>query len=259
MKRSGIFFLSILILMFVDNVSAGTQWINNITVNEYNISWNYTEIFTGMDSIAYRIGLDSGIGNNDSFINSWEILKADGEARKKFRSSIEKEPDVKIDNNTSAVEIKDVSSSLSQGLIGKTHSTDEIRNEYGVSYRLTKSIYNASSIWFLGQPKSPVTIIMPRGLDISNISGMDNQTIKDDIIQGSFSNSSSGKGEITINFAKNASFHIASPGANITETISAPDNKTEHAYEILGSIWKWIIAGIGIIFIILIYVLKIHS
>lgn len=258
MKMSGVFISVILLLMFVNYASAETRWINDITINEYNVSWNYTEIFSGMDSVTYRIGLDSGTGNNDSFINAWEILKADGEARKKFRNSIEKEPDVKIDNSTAGVEIIDVSSSLSQGLIGKTHSTDEIRNEYGVSYRLTKSIYNASSIWFLGEPGSPVAVIIPRGIDVINVSGMDNRTLSPSMLQGYFSNFS-GKGEMMINFTKNTSFHIESPVTNITVTASAANNSTMPATEALRNKWEWIIAGIGIILIILIYIFKIRS
>lgn len=259
MNKSGIFLSIILLSMSVDNVSSETQWINNISINEYNISWNYIEIFTGMDSIAYRIGLDSGIGNNDSFINAWEVLKADREARSKFRASIEKEPDVRIDNQTSGIRIKDVGSNLTQGLIGKTHSSSEVKNEYTVIYILLESFYNASSIWFLGEPGSRVTIIIPQGVDIINVSGINNSTTVSGVIQGYFSNSSTGKGEITVNFTKNASYYSEPPAVNITETISEPENETENIAEIPGNIWEWIIAGTGIIVIILIYVLKIRS
>lgn len=262
MKISRLFLSIIFFFAFTGHAIAEAQWINNITINEYNISWNYNETLTGMDSIAYRISLDLELGNNDSFINAWELLKADKETRNEFKASIENEPDIKINNLTSGIGMIDVYSSLSQEIIGKVHSADKIENRFSVSYRLDESIYNASSIWFLGEPKSQITIIFLPGIEVTNISGMDNHTITIDPqtkIQGYFSNSSSGKGEILVDFRKNASFVIHYQRINITQAPSNFTNATRISSEIPGKMIKWGIIGVGIIFIILIYVLKVRK
>jgi len=66
-----LFLFLILLISATDLAAAETRWINNITVSEYNITWGYTETYTGMDSIGYKINIDTGLGNNDSFVNAW--------------------------------------------------------------------------------------------------------------------------------------------------------------------------------------------
>jgi hypothetical protein len=264
MKISGIFISLILLFSVTDLVAAENRWVNNITVNEYNITWGYTETFAGMDSTAYRINLDSKIGNNDSFINAWELLKADKDSRKKFRNSIENELDVRINNETSGIEMIDVDSTLSQAIIGKTHVSDTIENRYTVTYRLKESIYNDSSIWFMGEPESPITIILPQGIDVIGISGMDNETKNIDSnteVSGYFSNSSNESAQITVNIIKNASYNLTSPETNITEVMPAQNNEniTEPASRVSEIIREWSIIGIGIVFIVLIYVFKVRK
>ena len=262
MKISGIIISLILLFSVSDPVAAG--WVNNITINEYNITWAYTETFMGMDSIAYRINLDSKIGNNDSFINAWELLNADKDSRKKFKDSIENEPDVKINNETSGIEMIDVDSSLSQAIIGKTHIVDAIENRYKVTYRLKESIYNDSSIWFLGQPESPITIILPQGIDVIGISGMDNETKNIDLntqVSGYFSNSPNESAHITVNISKNTSYNPISPETNMTDVAPVQNNEniTEPVSQISEKIRKWSIIGVGIVFVVLIYVFKVRK
>lgn len=257
-------FLSLILLItLTGSAAAETQWINNITVSEYNITWGYTETFTGMDSVGYKISIDTGLGNNDSFVNAWELLKADKEARKTFKSSIENELDIRINNETSGIELIDVDSSLSQSIIGKTHVPDTIENRFNVSYRLKESIFNSSSVWFLGEPKSPVTIILPAGIDVVDISGMDNMTKNIDShteVTGFFSRISMERGEITINITKNESYPVNYSEINITEnTTEKNENITKPAYGISQKIREWSIIGIGIIFIVLIYVFKVRK
>jgi hypothetical protein len=264
MKKSEIFLSLILLFTVTDSVAAENRWVNNITINEYNITWGYTETFMGMDSIAYRINLDSHIGNNDSFINAWELLKADKDSRKKFKDSIENEPDVRINNETSGIELIDVDSSLSQAIIGKTHISEIIENRYRVTYRLKESIFNDSSIWFLGEPGSPITIILPQGIDVIGISGMDNETKNIDSnteVSGYFSNSSNGSAQITINISKNASYNPISPETNMTDVAPAQNNEniTKPASQVSKKIREWSIIGIGIVFIVLIYVFKVRK
>ena len=264
MKISRIFLSLILLFALTDVAFAQTRWINNITINEYDINWGYIETFEGMDSTGYRIMLDSEIGNNDSFINAWELLKADKETRQKFKSAIANEFDIRIDNGTSGIEMMDVDSSLSQAIIGNTHNPDKIENRFSVSYKLKESIYNASSVWFMGEPKSPVTMILPEGIDVVGISGMDNETKDIDsktVVKGYFSNLSQERGEITINIIRNASYNFTNQGSNITEVTAPEKNETitKPAFEISKKIREWSIIGIGIVFIVLIYVFKVRK
>ena len=264
MKKSRLFLSIFLLFILTDMAGAQTQWINNITVSEYNVTWGYTEIYSGMDSIKYRISIDTGLGNNDSFVNAWEVLKADKEERQRFKSSLQNELDIRIDNGTSGIEMMDIESSLSQAIIGNTHIPDTIENRYTVSYRLKESIYNASSIWFLGEPDSPVTIILPEGIDVSDISGMNNETKNIDLhteVTGFFSNLSHERGEITINITKNESYNVTAPESNITKNSSLEinENITEPVSEISKKIRNWSLIGIGIVFIVLIYVFKVRK
>lgn len=282
MKTLRLFLSIFLLFALIDMAAAEIQWINNITVNEYNITWGYTEIYTGMDSIGYKISIDIGIGNNDSFVNAWEVLKVDKEERKRFKNAIENELDVRINNETSGIELIDVDSSLSQAIIGNTHTQDTIENRYKVNYRLKESIYNASSIWFLGEPKSPVTIILPQGIDIVGTSGIDNETkITDSHIEvtGFFSNLSDKRGEITINITKNESYNVTATESNITEmnnttelnniteipsagtneNVKKDGNITKPASEISKKIRNWSIFGTGIVFIVILYIFKVRK
>ncbi|MFH0904008.1 MAG: hypothetical protein V1854_02310, partial [Methanobacteriota archaeon] len=204
---------------------AGSLRVNNITVNEYDMIWSYNETFSGADSIVFRMNIDSGFGDNDSFVNAWEVLLADKELRKEFRNSIEKEQDVRINNDTSRVYLVDVDAALSPDIIGKTHLYDTIVNRYITTYRFDNSILNAESIWFMGQANTPVTIVMPQGVDVRNISGMDNVTISSTDhaeISGFFKEISKDRGEITLTLSRNASFIKkeinGSNASNVTST-----------------------------------------
>lgn len=254
--------------------SAGTAerlWVNNITVDEYNMTWSYTETFTGMDSLIYRIGLDEEIGNNDSFINAWEILKIDKKMRERLQSSLDNELDVRIKtpytpylntgSGNNGIEVIDVDSTLSPGLIGKTHAVDTIVNRYKVTYRWKKSIFNASTIWFLGQAKSPVTIILPAGIDVINISGMNNVTenITDHSeITGFFNEISKDRGEITLNLTRNESIKAQVSEVNVTN-VTEQGRAAEPLTGIVSKIRDGSILGVGVIIILLIYVFKIRK
>ncbi len=261
----GVFGLIIaLLLLFGTGIAAGeTRWENNIAVSEHNIVWGYTEIFTGTDSMVYRIRIDSDLGNNDSFVNAWELLNADKDIRKKFRESLDKEPDLKINNETTGIEVTDIDSSLSQDILGKTHSVDMIRNMYNVTYRLKENISDSSTIWFLGGSGSPVTITFPRDIDIINISGMDNESLNVDKSQitGNFSRKSVERGEITVSISRNKSYNMNYSMINVIETAVPQQNASinQSSAEVSGKIRDWSIIGIGIILIIIIYVFKIKN
>ena len=255
-------FVALFLIVLTTGVSnAERLWINTISVNDTGMTWNYDETFTGMDAIMYRINLDRGLGDNDSFISAWELLKSDKETRKTFRSSIDNEQDVKINNETSGVDVIEVYSTLSPATIGKTHSTETIANKYSVSYRFKESILNAESIWFLGQAKSPVTFIMPAGVDVVNASGMNDfkKNITDhEEITGYFKDINKDRGEIILYLAKNASYRI--PEINVSNISSTPDNTTNNTKplkDVLINIRNISIVGLGAIIILLIYVFKV--
>ncbi len=254
-------FIVVCLIISIIAAPAGAEslWVNNISVSEYSISWNYTEIFTDVDSIAYRIGIDREFGNNDSFVNSWEVLKTDKELRKKFRESIDKEFDVRINNRTEGIELIDLDATMSADLIGKTHSFDAIVNRYSVSYTLKDGIYNASSIWFLGQANTPVTIVMPAGINITNINGMENIseiTTDHTEISGIFKPIDTERGEITLDLAWNIPVKNEPENVTLTEPLK---NDTKPMTENLSKIRIAGIILIGAMLVFLIYVFKIRK
>lgn len=253
------FFAFVLIILTAGIGDAERIWINSITVNEHNMTWNYNETFTGADSIEYRMMIDKVLGNNDSYIGAWELLNADKDIRKNLRKSIDSEQDVKINNETSTVEILEVESNLSIGTIGNTHSIDTVKNIYSVSYRFKDSVLNAGSIWFLGQAKSPVTIVMPSGIDVVNISGMNNitQNVTGHVeLSGVFKEITKDRGEITLYLARNTS-NVMIPEINVTNTTAL--NTTAPLTDVLSKIKNITIFVIGAIMILLIYFFKVKK
>ncbi len=260
------FFLALVIIaMSAGAGSAGHLWMNNITVNEYNMTWSYKETFTGADSIAYRVSIDSGLGNNDSFISAWELLNADRQTRKSLKSAIDTELDVRINNGSGGVEVLDVDSTLSPDAIGKTHSMDAIVNRYNVTYRFKENILNASSIWFLGQANSPVTVVMLPGVDVVNSSGMNNvseNVTNNSEITGFFKGMTTDRGEITLYLAKNTSYRV--PEINVSSNVTLPvptesltGNFTKSTKEVASKARNATIIIAAFVIIILIYVFKV--
>ncbi len=259
------FFLALVaIAMTAGAGSAEHLWINNISVNEYNMTWSYTETFTGADSIAYRVSIDSGLGNNDSFVSAWELLNADRQMRKSLKSVIDKELDVRINNGTGGVEVLDVDSTLSPDAIGKTHSMDAIVNRYNITYRFKESILNASSIWFLGQANSPVTVVMLPGVDVVNSSGMNNiskNVTNHSEITGFFKGMTMDRGEVTLYLAKNTSYKIPENNiSNVTSPVPTENltgNFTKSTKEVASKARNATIIIAAFVIIILIYVFKV--
>lgn len=263
MKISNFLLSIFFIFSITDLATAQTQWINNITINEYNITWSYTETFSGFDSIVYKIGIDSALGNNDSFVNAWELLKADKEVRKSFKSSIENELDIRINNETSGIELIDIDSTLSQATIGNINNTDTIINRYNVTYRLKDSIFNASSIWFLGEPNSPVTVVLPAGIDVKEVAGMNNSSINTSSyteITGFFKEMSQDRGEITLHLEKNVSIIADKPEIMVNNTsIEKDENLTKQVYGGSSKIRNISLLFIGLIIILFIYIYKLRK
>ncbi|NJD78273.1 MAG: hypothetical protein FIB08_14470 [Candidatus Methanoperedens sp.] len=245
------------------NVTTNGIITNNITVSEYNITWNYTETFSGNDSIAYRINIDKEFGNNDSFINAWEVLKTDKETRKKLKGLLDAESDVKINNEAAGIDVIDVGSTLSPELFGKTHIADTIVNRYNITYRFKESIFNASSIWFLGQANTSVTIVLPEGVDVTDTAGISNvsKTISNyTVVSGFFKDMPVSRGEITLNLERNTSvrlqeINITSPQETDNQT---EGNATKPLAEAMTMIRDISIFVVGAVIILLIYIFKIR-
>ncbi len=262
MKIVKIFLVLVLIGATAGAARAERQWINNITVNEYNMTWGYTETYTGVDSVIYRTGVDSQFGNNDSFISAWELLKLDKEMRSRLRSEIDNELDVRINNKTAGIEVIDIDSSLSPGIIGNINISEPIVNKYKVSYTFKDSIFNASRIWFLGQAGSPVTIVLPPGIDVTSTSGMSNVTkiISDHTeVSGFFTQITKDRGEITLYLAKNTSFAVKASPLNVTNATSPASENVVKPSAIASKIRDASILGGGIVIILLIYIFKLRK
>ena len=256
-----------LIMMTIGGVDGSTTWVNNITVNEYGMSWSYNETFSGHESIIFRMNIDTGFGDNDSFVNAWEVLLADKELRKEFRTSIEKEQDVRINNETQGIFLVGVDAVLSPEIIGKTHIVDTIMNKYTTTYRFDKSILNAGSIWFMGQSNTPITIVLPQGIDATNISGMDGVTINitdHTEVSGSFKGITKERGEITLYLSRNASFIKKEINAtNVTNAtninLSSQDKGKESMFRKLSWIRDVSIVVVGLVIILMVYIFKIRK
>jgi hypothetical protein len=258
-------FIAFIVIALMAGAGEGeTMWANNITVNEYDMIWSYDETITGADSMAFRINIDSGFGDNDSFVNAWEVLLADKELRKEFRTSIEKELDVRINNKTDGIYLVDVDAMLTPDVIGKTHLFDTVVNRYTTSYRFGNSVLNAGTIWFMGEPGTPVTIVMPQGVDVTNMSGVDNATINitdHAKISGFFREISKDRGEITLTLSRNTSFIKKEINTSNATNVTLPEKTDEKkpVFEMLSWIRDVSIAVVGLVIISLIYVFKIRK
>ena len=72
------------------------------------MTWEYKEQITDNDAVFFREFIDLQEGNNDNFVNAWEILKAEMFLRDKMKESIENKPDVKLNGTPEAVKARDI-------------------------------------------------------------------------------------------------------------------------------------------------------
>lgn len=210
-----------------DVAGAGYVWENIITVGEHGMVWNYNEEYEGSNAIFFKTHIDAELGNNDSFVNAWELLKTDVEMRKLINSSIMKNMDVNINNSAEAIHVLDVDSSICCETLGKTNESTHIINCYNVIYSFDDSLLNlGNNIWFLGEPETKVTIVMPAGVDIISRDGIENAIItmqnNSSVISGTFDF----VGEITIEYAENITWNINHLGYEVNTT-AAPGETEE--------------------------------
>jgi len=222
--------------------SAGFSWENNITVWENGMVWEYTEEYTGANAILFKEYIDTDPGNNDGFISAWELLKFDSIIRKTFYDSIINNMDVKINNSSSAVHLVDVDSSLCDEALGKVSKSAGITNVYRVSYTFDDPVLKlGNSIWFLGEPETPVTITLPAGVDVTSTNGIENTTTTVQNGSATISGTFDFVGEITIGYAENMTWAVTpaevagnvTPVPDATERPLQPKNRSEFFEEIL--------------------------
>ena len=150
---------------------------NNITVERDGMTWNYDEKITDTEAIFFRNLIDRETGNNDGFVNAWEILKMEVLLGDKMEKSIEEEPDVKLNATSDPVELKDVEFWISKDTLGRTEKSSSITNRASVTYSFKEEISPGTDIWLMGTPNSSVTITIPLGLDAELTEGLDNKSL----------------------------------------------------------------------------------
>ncbi len=195
-----------LVPLFAEPCSAAFFPSNNITLERNGMNWEYKEQVTNNEAIFFREFIDLQKGNNDNFVNAWEILKAEMSLRDKLKISIEKKPDVKLNGTSETVKAKDFNFWIQKEALGKTGKNSSITNYASVSYSFEKEFCHGTDIWFMGTPESNVTITLPVGFDATRTEGMDNKSMEFEnnrsVLKGNFSSEKN----ITIWLSENKSF-----------------------------------------------------
>ncbi|MCQ1534723.1 hypothetical protein FTO70_03255 [Methanosarcina sp. KYL-1] len=198
---------------------------NNITLENRGMAWDYEEHITGREAIFFREVADREAGNNDSFVNAWELLNMELQLQKKLGESIERKPDVKLNGSSNAVKVQDVEFWLSEEALGRVLKISPLTNTARVKYSFEKEAGQDTSLWFLGTPKSEVTITLPEGFDSNKTEGLENKsTMYEDnrmVLKGRFDSG----GEITLWLSENDSFKAAYLMEAVNE-IEAAENET---------------------------------
>jgi len=184
---AGIFGIIIFAALVTGSASAEYNWSNQITIYSNGMEWQYTEELSDMDSYVFKYDIDNKQGDKDHFVSTWELMKADKRMRERFRDAIEREMDVKIDNSSLGIGVLDIDASLSKNALGKVESMTELTNTYRVTYSFPGGMpENGSTIWFLGEPGSLLSVNFPEGTQIISTKGIDNVSIRTSYLSGRF-------------------------------------------------------------------------
>lgn len=186
-RIAGLFGITIFAALVAGCASAEYNWSNQITIHPEGMEWQYTEELSDMDSFVFKYGIDNRQGNKDHFVSTWELMKADKRMRERFRDAIEREMDVRIDNSSLGIEVLDIDASLSNNALGNVESMTELTNIYRVTYSFPGGLLeNGSTIWFLGEPGSLLSVGFPEGTQIISTKGIDNVSIGTSYVSGRF-------------------------------------------------------------------------
>ncbi|AKB80391.1 hypothetical protein MSHOH_3908 [Methanosarcina horonobensis HB-1 = JCM 15518] len=198
---------------------------NNVTLERDGMTWNYDEKITDNEAVFFRSLIDGETGNNNGFVNAWEILKMEILLRDKMEKTIEEESDVKLNSTSDTVELKDIEFWISAEALGRTEKRSSITNRASVMYGFKEEAGPGTTIWLMGTPDSSVTITLPKGFDAELTEGLENKSIefenKRTLLRGNFSSEKN----ITIKFSENESFKAELQDKKINMNKSA-ENKS---------------------------------
>ncbi len=186
-RIAGLFGIIIFAALVTGSASAEYNWSNQITIHLDGMEWQYTVKLSDMDSYVFKYDIDNRQGNKDDFVSTWELMKADKRMRERFRDAIEGEMDVRIDNSSLGIEVLDIDASISKNALGPVKSMTELTNTYRVTYSFPGGLLeNGSTIWFLGEPGSLLSVNFPEGTQIISTKGIDNVSIRTSDLSGRF-------------------------------------------------------------------------
>ncbi len=186
-RIAGLLGITIFAALVTGSASAEYNWSNQITIHLDGMEWQYTEKLSDLDSYVFKYDIDNMQGDKNNFVSTWELMKADKRMRERFRDAIERETDVKIDNSSLGIEVLDIDASLSNKALGPVDSMTELNNTYRVTYSFPGGLLeNGSTIWFLGEPGSLLSVNFPEGTQIISTKGIDNVSIRTSYLSGRF-------------------------------------------------------------------------
>jgi hypothetical protein len=211
---------------------------NNITVERNGMTWGYQEQITGNESVVFRNFIDPQAGNNDKFVNAWEILKAETVLRDKTDEAVKTKPDVKLNGTSELIKVTDIDYFISKDALGKTGKNLSITNFATVSYTFEKPIDRDTNIWFMGTPNSNVTITLPSDFDVEGTEGLNNESKEPGnnhtVLRGNFS---PGK-NITLWISENESYktEVQERERSIEQNAENKTNETVNKTETVGKV-----------------------
>ena len=150
---------------------------NNITLERSEITWNYDEKITDNEAIFFRNLIDKETGNNDNFVNAWEILKMEVLLKDRMEKAIKEEPDVRLNATSDTVKLREVEFWISKEALGRTEKSPSITNLASVSYSFKEEAGPGTDIRLMGTPNSSVTITLPQGLNAELTEGLENKSL----------------------------------------------------------------------------------
>lgn len=221
-RITGIFGITIFAVLVTGSACAENNWSNQITVHLDGMEWQYTEEKSEMDCYIFKYDIDNMQGDKDHFVSTWELMKADKNLRGRFKNAIEREMDVRIDNSSLGIEVLDIDASLSKNALGPVNSMTELTNTYRVTYSFPEGLLeNGSTIWFLGDPGSLMSVTFPEGTQIITTKGIDDVIIRTSYLSGRF-----GAINESINAAENVS---ATENTSLIDNVSTTENEGSEA------------------------------
>lgn len=222
MKSKNFFLAGLIILLLSGTGAAAFTYSNTITLKPDGAVWEYEEHATEKEASFARQLIDQKVGNNDKFVNAWEILNMEQRFRQKLQESIKKTPDLKLNNSSDAVRPLDIEYRISEDALGNVRKGDPVKSNARVAYSFEEgTLRPGTDVWFKGTPESKVKIILPPGLDVNRTKGLETESSgfenKNAVLKGSFGKD----GEIRLWLSGNESYVItaAEESGNASEAV----------------------------------------